>query len=286
MSPEAGREPPPPWEDTIDVRSIDWNLVWQARRAGRGSPKRDADFWNGRAASFAKAVEESSFSDRFLTIMNPKSDWSVLDMGCGSGTLAVPLAKSVASVTAVDLSPEMLALTRLRCEAEGIDNVTTLRGRWEDDWKELGLGVYDVALASRSMVADDLRGSVLKLDAAARRRVYIVTLVGDGPFDRRLFEAVGKPLNVGPDYIYNYNMLYQMGILANVAFIDERRNRTYNDPEEAFESVRWMFFDGLNSAEEEKLRAYVRGHLVFRDKGWQFSYDKTVRWAVLWWEKE
>ena len=272
-------------EDVIDVRLIDWNRVWQARRAGRSSPERDADFWNGRAASFTKAAADSGFADRFLTIVNPKSHWSVLDMGCGSGTLAVPLAKSVASVTAVDLSGEMLALARARCEAEGIDNVTTLQGRWEDNWKELGIGVHDVAVASRSMVADDLRGSVLKLDAVARKRVYVVTVVADGPFDRRLFEAIGKPLNVGPDYIYNYNMLYQMGILANVAFIEETRNRTYSDPEEAFASVRWMFFGDLNSLEEEKLRAYVHAHLVFRDGCWKFSYDKVVRWAVIWWEK-
>jgi len=272
-------------EDTIDVRLIDWNRVWQARRAERSSPKRDADFWNGRAASFAKATAGSDFSDRFLAIVNPKSHWNVLDMGCGSGTLAVPLAKSVASVTAVDLSGEMLALARARCEAEGIDNVTILQGRWEDNWNELGIGVHDVAIASRSMVADDLRGSVLKLDAIARNRVYIVTVVGDGPYDRRLFEAIGKPLNVGPDYIYNYNMLYQMGIPANVAFIEETRNRTYSDPEEAFASVQWMFFGGLNSLEEEKLRAYVRAHLVFHN-GWRFSYDKVVRWAVIWWEKE
>ena len=80
-------------------------------------------------------------------------------------------------------------------------------------------------------------------------------------------------------------MLYQIGILANAAFIEETRNGTYGDPGEAFASVQWMFFGGLNSLEEEKLRAYVRAHLVFHN-GWRFSYDKVVRWAVIWWEKE
>jgi SAM-dependent methyltransferase len=272
-------------EDEIDVKAIDWNRVWRSRNAGRTSHGRDERFWDGRASSFAKAASETQYAGRLLEIMKPEKDWTVLDMGCGSGVLAVPLAKSVFSVTAVDLSGEMLAILRERCEDEGIENVTTIRGRWEDDWQELGIGAHDVALASRSMVADDLAASVLKLQAAARKRVYVATIVGDGPYDRRIFEAIGRPLDLGPDYIYNYNMLYGMDILANVAFIDETRNRTYGSPEEAFLGMQWMFFDGLSGEEEEKLRAYIKENLVFRDERWGFSYNKAVRWAVMWWDK-
>jgi len=205
-------------------------------------------------------------------------------MGCGSGILAVPLAERVAEVTAVDHSKEMLAIVRARCEDEGIGNIKTILGRWEDDWQEIGIGSYDVAMASRSMVADDLRSCILKLEAAARERVYISTIVGDGPYDRRLFEAIGRPLDLGPDYLYNYNMLYQMGILANVAFIDETRNKTYGGPEEAVTAMLWMF-DGLNAAEEERLRAYVKEHLVFQSGSWCLRYEHVVRWALMWWEK-
>jgi len=271
--------------EVIDVKAVDWNRVWQAQLARRSSPKRDARFWDGRASSFAKAISETVYTDQFLSIMKPKAHWTVLDMGCGSGTLAVPLAKLVSSVTAVDFSGEMLAVVRERCEAEGIRNITTIHGQWEDDWEKLGIDTYDVAIASRSMVTDDQQASIMKLNAAARKCVYIVTVVGDGPHDRRLFDAVGRPLTPCPDYIYSYNMLYQMGILANVAFIDETRNRTYNSPEEAVASMHWMF-DELSSREEEKLTAYFKEHLVFRFGSWRLSYDKLVRWAVMWWEKE
>ncbi len=272
-------------EDVIDVGSVDWNRVWQARNSRRTPPKRGVEFWDGRAASFAEARAETSYATRFLTIMNPQADWTVLDMGCGGGTLAVPLARSVSSVTAVDVSREMLAVVHTRCEEEGISNVMTLQGRWEDDWARLGIGIHDVAIASRSMVGEDLRASILKLDQAARKGVYIVTVVGDDPYDRRLFDAIGRPLNCGADYIYSYNMLYQMGILANVAFIEESRNRAYDSPEKAHASVRWMFGE-LDSAEEERLRAYVRENLVIREGCWSFCYDTMIRWAVIWWQKE
>lgn len=272
-------------EDVIDIRSIDWNRAWRVRSSGRSSQKRNADFWDGRAPSFAKDRGEASYADHLLSLMNPQREWTVLDMGCGGGTLAIPLAKSVSSVTAVDVSREMLALVRARCEDAGISNVTTLQGRWEDDWEKVGIGTHDVALASRSMVAEDLRASVLKLDRIARKGVYIVTMVGDGPFDRRLFDAIGRPLNPGPDYIYNYNMLYQLDILANVAFIEESRTRAYDTCETACASVQWMFGE-LSSVEEERLRTYVRENLVFGDGGFKFSHDMKIRWAVLWWEKE
>lgn len=269
----------------IDVKDVDWNRVWQAQRARQNSPKRDARFWDGRASSFVKATSETDYADRFLAILKPQTHWTVLDMGCGSGTLAIPLSKLVSTITAIDISQEMLKVVQERCEDENIQNITVIHGRWEDDWGHLGIGPHDIAIASRSMVVDDLRASILKLDAIARKRVYVVTIVGDGPYDRRLFDVIDRPLNVGPDYICNYNMLYQMGIYANVAFIEDRRNRAYNSPEEVLRSVQWMFGE-LTHAEENKLKTYLKERLVFGSGSWKLSYDRVVRWAVIWWEKE
>jgi SAM-dependent methyltransferase len=267
----------------IDPWDIDWNQVWKERRARRTSPKRDTSFWDGRAASFLKGSAERQYADRFLAIMQPKNDWSVFDMGCGSGTIAVAVAPYVRSVTAVDFSGKMLDAVRVRCAALNIHNVTCILGRWEEDWEELGIGMNDVA--SRSLVADDLRESIRKLEGRALQKVFVSTVVGDGPFDRLLYDAIGRPLDLGPDYIYNYNLLYQMGILANVTFIKECRNRLYESHEDALQSMLWML-DTLKPGEEMKLKRHLDKHLVRQNGGWRLSYDRIVPWAVLWWEKE
>jgi hypothetical protein len=126
---------------------------------------------------------------------------------------------------------------------------------------------------------------IAKLNHAARKRVFIVTVVGDGPHDRQAYEAVGRELQVGPDYIYNYNVLYQVGIYAKVDFIVQEVRDSYADREGAVDSVRWMFPE-MAREEDEKLDAYLAKHLICRDDQWMLDYAKTVRWAVLWWEKE
>ncbi len=271
---------------SFSMGTVDWNRVWKEQRSRISTPGRDAATWDRSAITFARPASETDYATQLLAIIRPRPHWTVLDMGCGTGALAIPLARRVRSVTAVDFSPRMLSIVNERCSAEGISNVATLQGRWEDDWRQLGIAAsYDIALASRSMVVDDLRASILALDSVARKRVCIVTIIGDGPYDRRLFDALGKPLNLGPDYIYNYNMLYQMGICANVTFIEETRDRTYKSPEHAYAAMQQMFRH-LSPKEEKRLRVYLDEHLVQSNGYWRFSYKKVVKWAVIWWDKQ
>jgi SAM-dependent methyltransferase len=269
----------------VDVREVDWNQVWKERRACSTSHRNDERFWDERAPSFAKAASETKYAEKLLNIIKPQAHWQVLDMACGAGTLTVPLAMQVKIITAVDFSHSMLAILNERCRTDGISNIRSIQGRWDDDWEALGIGRHDVAIASRSLVSDDLRGSILKLDGIARERVYIIATVGDGPYDRRMFEAIGRPLPYRPDYIYPYNLLYQMGIFAEVNFINNPMNKTFASPEDAFNSVVWMFH-GLSLREEEMLRSYLNENLVCRGGQWSLSYNQVIRWAVIWWTKE
>ena len=48
----------------------------------------------------------------------------LLDSGCGPGIVSMALAREVAHVDGVDLTPAMIALGRQRAAADGLDNVT------------------------------------------------------------------------------------------------------------------------------------------------------------------
>ena len=54
------------------------------------------------------------------------------DLGIGDGLLTLMLAEVAESVTAVDLSPQMLAQLEARARRKGIDNIETVEGEIED----------------------------------------------------------------------------------------------------------------------------------------------------------
>ena len=269
----------------MDILAVDWNEVCRQKQLKTSFPLRDAKFWDRRAPEFTRHATQSDYIGQFMRIMNAEPGWSVLDVGCAAGTLAIPIARSVKGITAMDASAGMLSLLEERCRKEGIGNIRSVRGRWEDNWDELGIGVHDVAIGSRSLLVQDLHSAISKLDAHARERVYISTIVGDGPHDRRIIEAVGRRFHPGADYIYLVNLLYQMGIHANVTFTFQDEDRSFADIGEALESVRWML-DEMTPEEEERLRGFLAEYLVVTDGRWKLPNRFLVRWAVLWWEKK
>lgn len=268
-------------EKDLSSRTVDWDKLWKEHWK-RDEIHRSPQFWDNRAPSFAKHVSESDYSEQFLSIMQPEKDWTVLDVGCGAGTLAIPLASRVRKVTAVDFSPVMIDLLRNECRNNRVDNITPVLGSWEDDWTDLGVGTHEVAIASRSMSVEHPRTAIEKLLTIATRRIYIAAPVGSGPFDARLFEAVGRVLHPQPDYLYLYNILDQMNVSADVTFIMTNRNKTYDSREAAYASLLWMFPD-ISEREEQSLKAFLAKHLVADGSHLRFDYDRTVRWAVIWW---
>lgn len=74
--------------------------TWDARAAA----------WNTRAETNALARDRAADLDRIWNALGLQPGDQVLDAGCGSGQFALALAERGASVTGVDLSPEMIRL--------------------------------------------------------------------------------------------------------------------------------------------------------------------------------
>lgn len=82
--------------------TMDWNRAWKEMMPEKPSAARRSKFWDARARSFARHVSKTGYADSFLRIMNPEPDWRILDMGCGGGTLALPLSDKHTAITAMD----------------------------------------------------------------------------------------------------------------------------------------------------------------------------------------
>ena len=269
----------------MTLKSIDWNQIWKEERKKLPKKTHTSKFWDKRALSFSAHAHKSKYSKDFLKIIKPSADDTVLDMGSGSGTLAIPLAFKVKKVTAVDFSGNMLRHLREFARKDRLNNIKTIKDSWEDDWDKAKIGKHDIAVASRSVAIDDLQTAIKKLNNAVRKRIYLSTVVGDGPHDRKIFEAIGRKFNPPIDYIYVYNLLYQMDINANVNFIFDKYDRIYDSHETAMNSFTWMLNE-ITKKEEERLAQFLKEHLVESGSKWTLDYKKEVKWAVIWWEKE
>jgi SAM-dependent methyltransferase len=268
---------------------MDWNAEWM-RLSDRREVAHDAAFWDRRAREFRGGDEASPYVTGFIACMRIRPGESVLDVGCGSGTLALPLARAGHDVLAVDFSAGMLEVLRQRASADGLRNVKTIRAGWDDDWGAAGVGAADVAIASRSLDVRDLRAALQKLDALARRRVCI-TLPADGLLYPQLLahEAVGRPYTKRGDQRTAVNVLRQMGIESEVRPLEHASASRYESREAALESLRRVVAPA-DEREERALARYVAEHLVETtgDDGrreWRQEPEITVRWAFIAWDK-
>jgi SAM-dependent methyltransferase len=257
--------------------------------AGRGgtSPQkhsRDLEFWEKRAPSFADHAKKTYYPSEFIKLVRPEPDWTVLDMACGGGTLAIPLAPLVKKVTAVDFSPSMIDIVKRSSAERDITNIEAILGEWDDDWAALGIGTYDVAIASRSLRAEDSAPYIQKLLGAARRKVFISAPVGSGPIDTRMLEFAGREAGEKSDYRKFLGVFEGLGVRANIDFIEERHANCWPSVDAAVDDNRWMFF-GMTPEEEGKLRLYMERHLHETGDGWRLDYERVCAWAVMWWEK-
>ena len=265
--------------------TLDWKQLWQNARRQKGWSSKGATEWNKKAPSFAARNRTSPFIDLLLTHLPVTSELTVLDVGCGPGNLAIPLAGRSRSVTALDFSEKMLEILVAETQAKNITNVTAKRCAWEDDWHALGVLPHDIAIASRSLAVDDLTAAIAKLDAFARRYVFIADRITPTPFAPEAFAAVGRPFHSGPDYIYTLNILYTMGIHPNVTILQPESDFSFQDLDQAFLTYSWMIKD-LNSKEEQQLKQFLLKQASPNPDGTiSIRRQNPLRWALIWWEK-
>jgi magnesium-protoporphyrin O-methyltransferase len=115
---------------------------------------------------------------------------TLIDAGCGTGTLAIEAAQRGAEVVAVDLSPTLvnLARERLRDLNQPLD-VTFLVG----DMRDMDLGSFDYAVAMDSLIHYDVADGVQTLEAMAQQihRKMVFTFAPKTPL-LALMHATGR----------------------------------------------------------------------------------------------
>ena len=266
------------------LKSIDWQYHWEKELKELPSHNQSKN-WDGIAKKFRKWMEKDDYPEKLLNKIKTKPEYSVLDIGCGEGVITIPLAKKVSEVTAVDLSGEMLVLLREKAQKEGLNNLNYLNGDLRDlDLEKLGK--YDVVVASRSLNGVmEIEDTIQKINKIGNY-VYITLWGPEGrKYEQIARDLLNKEHSKYPSYIYVYNMLYKMGITANVEKLECDTVNNYNNIEEAMDRYRWKIGD-LNSEEEKILRDHLEKTLIVKEDGTLENPYEKPDWVLIWWKND
>lgn len=267
-----------PGEFVATIDEIDFGRLYREHLQAASRLPKPAEAWDERAAGMRQRSRESRYAESFIARMNLEDATTLLDVGCGPGTICIPIAHRFEKVYGLDYSAAMLDALRANAAERGLTNIEALHLAWEDDWSQVP--VCDIVVASRSTSVQDLAAALAKLDAKARRRVYLTHRMGGRPVPAAALEAIGRKLRPPPDYIYALNILHGMGIHPRLDYIEsENRLAAAGDFEEFARRIAWSI-GALSTEETSRLRAwYEHAPQAIRTEA------APVRWAFISWEK-
>jgi len=277
----------------MDFNDIDWNAMWKAESENVRWSNTQEETWNKRAESFSrrinqvldstKSLDKDDYISKMLDRIEVKPEWTVLDIGCGPGTLAIPLAKKALSATALDFSSEMLKHLKKSADQSGLNNIRYFNSSWQDAFDGKLLEQHDVVVASRSLMSGDMKKAISNIIPLAKQAAYLTFPVVHLPFDWEVYRAIGRTGKRHPPYIYFYNLLYQMGIAANVEILQSKVKVQFSSIKETIDSVQWRT-DPFTPEELSRLTRFLENKFASQKGSGVFTHEGYSKWALIWWK--
>jgi len=189
----------------------------------------DAAFWNNLAERYAaQPVADPDAFDRKIGIVREllRPDHTVLNVGCGTGSLSLRLADTGADLHGLDLSSEMVRIARDKTASQGVDNVTFHVGPFDDTFTAFDDASLDVAMAFSILHLvpdlDDALALIFRLLKPGGAFVSSTVVLGESFVPYRPMLAVMRWLGKAPMvHIYSKHDLAEA--MRRAGFVDVRQ---------------------------------------------------------------
>lgn len=141
----------------------------------------DADprFWNQIAAKYAaKPVEDPDAFERKIAVTRQliEPGMTLLEVGCGTGSLAMRLADRGARYHGLDIAEAMVRYARDKVAEAGMDNLEFSVGRFDDTFDQFDPGSVDGVLAfSLLHLIQDRRAALARMFALLKPGGFLVS---------------------------------------------------------------------------------------------------------------
>ncbi|GGS01199.1 hypothetical protein GCM10008960_29840 [Deinococcus sedimenti] len=242
-----------------------WAAQVRAAPSGRADPARDVAFWARQAAHYDAGQPALPNTVAWLR-GRLRGARSLLDVGAGTGRLTLPLAPAVPLVTALDHSPDMLAVLR----AKGPPAHLSARCQGlQDALRDPTLPPHDAVLSAWSLAyLPDLRAALSGLLRLSGRDLLILEDDGVGsPHVNLRRHLSGQPR---PQRASQLNAaLSALGHPPDHHRVQEARELTFPDLPALLAQAR------LPLPDAEALAA-LRPHLTHDGAGWRYRWTFDV----------
>jgi len=260
-----------------------WNKRWEKKPENPGSAPEEERMARSSRETI-DFLEEASFSVEGSTI---------LDIGCGPGTLSIPLARMGAEVTSLDISSTTLERVREIAEREGLPVRTMECSWWSADIDELGLRKkYDLVIASRTPSINDA-GTFEKMMACSRNLCYYSSFLNIGEnrahmdIQRLILNGEERPDDGMGRHHRAYTMFFPFMYLYFSGYrplvrINHRDRRLETTWEEAAERSIRFFGRGHDLDDEAKER--IRDHYRNASEGGVYRSNPSGCHGMMIWD--
>ncbi len=218
-----------------------WNEIWKNEKYPMWIENGGlARYWDLIAAQrFQRLSRNKDAPEREVEEFNLRQTDTVLDIGCGTGRLTIPIAKRVKYVYGIDVSKEMLKIAKEQGEKEGLKNIKLINANFET-FDVNRIGKADVSVSYNSLGVYDIKNTLIKINNVTKRDVFIFTFTGKGEWlDERLAEIIyGEHQRNGPSSAeIIHNLLKEMGINPDFEVNHNIYKRGYDNIDDAVKNI-------------------------------------------------
>jgi 2-polyprenyl-3-methyl-5-hydroxy-6-metoxy-1,4-benzoquinol methylase len=248
------------WHELHDARAQQMDAAYA--RLGRTS----ADFWRRRARGFHRATRDGALQDPFFQRVRAAvtSSTELLDVGAGTGRFTLALAPLVSQVIAVEPSDSMLQYLKQDAEAQGLTNIVYQPVTWQAAPTTLQA---DITICSHVLYPiRDIDLFLQKLYAATRNTCYIyMRATHIDALSAHLWQHFhGEERIFSPSYIHALDVLFELGLYADVEVVRMPTTLHFADMEGAVEEMLEMLILPDDLQTREDLRIQLEQWLVQR----------------------
>jgi ubiquinone/menaquinone biosynthesis C-methylase UbiE len=270
---------------------MNWREIWERKyreRAGAGiKGELSSEYWDKVAEDYSQWNKSNNYEygtkaiEAIGEIINP--DFEALDIGAGPGTLAIPLARVVGKMTAIEPSPVMVRHLLKNAQEQGVQNIEVIDKSWQEVHDPDISKRFDIVACSHLLWQfEEVDRQLKRMEEASRGYCCVVHPAGerDTMIESLWLEVVKREYagELDPDLDdLVFVILRQRGILVNVKVVDYAVKLSLEQEVRLIARLvgKWVKMT-------PPLRRLIAEHVM--EKSPNGTYEARRNAVVLWWK--